>query len=350
MKTQCRNSDIISSLPQNIIDTILSLMPLQDALRTSILSKRWRYCWMTMPKLVFDLSLVHEIFDHHEHLVKSKIVDAIFHVLLLHNGPTILKFQIFIPELGMVTEFDQIILYISRKLNVKELIIDIPNTSYKLPASFFSLQGLESLGLTNCYFQPPVTFNGFNKLRSLLFDNVQLSAKALHQLLSNCPLLEDITLLYLGAGCMPNKLPTWLHLRYVCLHLCPKEQDSISSALCIIRSSPNIEKLILQMYDNRRLPIQESSMKFVDLQDGSSFTLARLKHLEIVSFSNNAFEMEFVKLIMAKSPVLKIARIEVNVRVSVDEELKILRDMIRHPLPRASPSVDLIVERQKTSS
>ncbi|XP_071735696.1 F-box/FBD/LRR-repeat protein At1g13570-like [Rutidosis leptorrhynchoides] len=146
---------------------------------------------------------------------------------------------------------------------------------------------------------------------------------------------------------MLNKLSTWLHLKYVCLQLCPREQNAISSALCIIRSSPNIEKLIFQMYDNEELPIQESSMKFDDLQHDLSLTLDHLKHFEIVSFSNNVFEMEFVKLVMAKSPILKIARIELNKNVFVDEELKILRDMVRCPFPRASSLADLIVERPK---
>ncbi|XP_071735687.1 F-box/FBD/LRR-repeat protein At1g13570-like [Rutidosis leptorrhynchoides] len=195
MKTQRLSLDIISSLPQNIIETILTLMPIRDALRTSILSKKWRYSWMTMPKLVFDNNLVRAI-SGTGILLKYKLVNAIFHVLLLHSGPTILKFELSVNKLGMETEFDQIILFLSRRINVKCLIIE--NNSdpcYKLPTSFFLIKGLESLELFCCDFEPPLTFNGFNKLRDVYFEDVRVTAEVLQNFLSSCPLLEEVFLI-----------------------------------------------------------------------------------------------------------------------------------------------------------
>ena len=53
-----------------------------------------------------------------------------------------------------------------------------------------------------------------------------------------------IWLQFLGAGGMPQKLPTSLvNLRRLFLSMCLKEQADISSALCLMRSSPNLEKL-----------------------------------------------------------------------------------------------------------
>ncbi|KAL0314754.1 UNVERIFIED_CONTAM: F-box/FBD/LRR-repeat protein [Sesamum angustifolium] len=46
--------DRISNLPGHIIDKILSHLSLRDAVRTSILSTKWRYKWVTLPYLVFD--------------------------------------------------------------------------------------------------------------------------------------------------------------------------------------------------------------------------------------------------------------------------------------------------------
>ncbi|XP_071739443.1 F-box/FBD/LRR-repeat protein At1g13570-like [Rutidosis leptorrhynchoides] len=216
----------------------------------------------------------------------------------------------------------------------------------------------------------------------MCFENVRVHAEVLQNFLPNCPLLEDIRLLdyeeeyveensfnfvkffqcvpllhtlaisenymkFLSSGGMPRKLSTSLHLTYVCLDVCLREQDVISSVLCIIRSSPNLERIFFQMYDNEKLPIQESSIKFDDLQDDLSLTLDHLKSIDIVSFSNIACEMVFVKLIMGKSPILKIARVELSDNVSFDEELKILREMIRVQIPRASPSAQIIIERPK---
>ncbi|XP_071735715.1 F-box/FBD/LRR-repeat protein At1g13570-like [Rutidosis leptorrhynchoides] len=387
MKTQCMSLDIISSLPQNIMETILTLMPIRDALRTSILSRKWRYCWMTMPKLVFDYNLIQALAIDGI-LVQYKFVIAIFHILLMHSGPTMLKFEFDVDKWSMVTEFDQIILYLSRRINVKDLSIDTLDTFYKLPTSFYSMQGLESLELINCEFELPLTFNGFNKLKKMSFEKFQVPAQVLQRLLSNSPLLEIIRLMefdydeedfeedyekensfnfvkffecvplvhtldlseyymkYLSAGGMPSKLST-SHLKYVRLDVCLREQDGISSALCIIRSSPNLERIFLQMCGNEKLPYLGSCNKFVDLQDDLNLQLDHLIRFEIVRFSNSVFEMEFVKLIVAKSPVLKIARIELNENVSIDEELKLLRDAIYLPFPRASPSTKLIIERPK---
>ncbi|XP_071739447.1 F-box/FBD/LRR-repeat protein At1g13570-like [Rutidosis leptorrhynchoides] len=347
METQTLSLDIISSLPENIIETILSLMPIRDALRTSILSKRWKHCWMTMPKLVFDDNLVQEFFVGGR-LVKYKLVNAIFHVLLMHSGPMILEFILSINKLGMVAEFDHIILYISRKFNVEGLRVSTSGSFYKLPTSFFSLKGLDVLPLSGCYFEPPmqvdyeeeyVEENSFNFVK--LFQCVPL--------VSTLALSKNY-MKFFSSGGIPSKLSTLLHLTYICLDVCLREQDVISFVLCIIRSSPNLERIFFQMDDNEKLPIQESCLQFADLQDDLSLTLDHLKSFKIVGLSTMEFGMEFVKLIMARSTVLKIARIELNDDVSVDKELKILRDMIRFPFPRASPSAQLIIERPETTS
>lgn len=46
--------DFISDLSQSIIEKVLTELPIRDAVRTSILSKHWRYQWTTMTQLVFD--------------------------------------------------------------------------------------------------------------------------------------------------------------------------------------------------------------------------------------------------------------------------------------------------------
>ncbi|KAK1425565.1 hypothetical protein QVD17_20919 [Tagetes erecta] len=197
METQRhRRLDRINTLPENIIEHILTLMPIQDALRTSVLSKKWRYSWRSMPKLVFTDDMVKVTSSRHgwKELKKYKLVNAIFHVLLFHNGPTILEFDCSVGELQMVSECDQIIGYISRGNTVKELKFVSCDLYYKLPITFFSWQGLEDIHLTKCKFQPPLTFNGFSRLRSIVLDDVEVSAKILQAIFSNSPLLEEVFL------------------------------------------------------------------------------------------------------------------------------------------------------------
>ena len=64
--------------------------------------------------------------------------------------------------------------------------------------------------------------------------------------------------------------------------------------------------------------------------------------LEIDNFGNLKVELEFVKLILAKSPVLKKVKIFLLDNITKDEEMTLLRILLRSP--RASPLVEIIVE------
>ncbi|XP_076946191.1 F-box/FBD/LRR-repeat protein At1g13570-like [Bidens hawaiensis] len=383
-KNICCQSRDISTLPSSIAGRILSLMPIRDALRTSILSKEWRYSWRSMPKLVFTEVMVREP-------SKYKLANASFHVLMLHNGPTLLEFDCKIDHFHMEPEFTQIMSYLAKGNTVTHLSFLNVNSFYKLPVSFFSLQGLERIYIQNCTFEPPQPFNRFSYLKCISFVFVEVSAKMLQGFFSNCPLLHRIKLgiyfvlqyrldikknidfvaggnkftfvdlfqcvplirildiskyhmKYLCAGVMLHKLPTSLDdLEYLCLDVCLMEQNEISYALCIIRSSSGLVLISFTMYDNEKLPVQPTPTNFFDPQNHLDLELDCLEILEIRKFSNSPLEMEFVKLMMAKSPELEKVRIVLDSNVSVDEELKILRDFVLLSSPRASPSAKLTI-------
>lgn len=82
-------SDLISNLPCNVIECILSRLPIREAARTSILSTKWRYQWVTLSHLVFhDLGNDSYFYQRQPTLELVKIING---VLMHHNGP-ILKF------------------------------------------------------------------------------------------------------------------------------------------------------------------------------------------------------------------------------------------------------------------
>nr|GEV91608.1 hypothetical protein [Tanacetum cinerariifolium] len=96
-QAKCVCVDTISNLPLPIIENILCILPIKEAVRTSILSRNWRYNWTGIPKLVFDK----DTFD------KRNIVAAIRQVLFLHRGP-IFEFSVSMDSFTNV-ELDQII-------------------------------------------------------------------------------------------------------------------------------------------------------------------------------------------------------------------------------------------------
>lgn len=206
-KAQQLSSNITNTLPQTIIETILCFLPIEDAARTSILSREWRYKWTTIPKLVFRSSTVSERTtepDPDSDMAiarinmdqRCKLFYAIHQVLLLRQGP-IHEFTLVMNANYHCFEIDHIILHLSRNHTVKKLSLDLNETyldfihSYKLPLCAFSLHQLTDLDLNYCDIDHQPTFNGFPSLRSLRLSYVTISTKALLHLLSHCPLLKS---------------------------------------------------------------------------------------------------------------------------------------------------------------
>lgn len=183
----------INNLPGHIVDKILSHLSLRDAVRTSILSSKWRYRWVTLPYLVFDNQSV-LVSTQDQTLIKNKLVSIVDHVLLLHTGP-IHKFKLSHRDLQGVSDIDRWILYLSRG-SVKEFILEIwKGHRYKLPSSIYSCQKLIHLELFNCLLKPSPHFNGFKSLKSLDLQHITMDQLAFEHMISSCPLLERLTLM-----------------------------------------------------------------------------------------------------------------------------------------------------------
>uniref|UniRef100_M1B0P6 Ubiquitin-protein ligase n=1 Tax=Solanum tuberosum TaxID=4113 RepID=M1B0P6_SOLTU len=178
-RRHCRSlpPDILSNLPDNIIDVILMRLPCKDAMRTSILSKKWRYHWCRLTELTLDQSHWSTKEDLLDPTFKfSKIV---YQLLTLHEGP-INKFTINIVELRSCPEIDFLIYFLSRN-DIQHLVLHLPRNedeAYKL-SSLFTCSQLRHLTLDNCLIHPPSRFQGFDRLITLELCNVTISSELL---------------------------------------------------------------------------------------------------------------------------------------------------------------------------
>ncbi|KAG5521292.1 hypothetical protein RHGRI_033746 [Rhododendron griersonianum] len=201
MKNMCGSTlNIISDLPDTIIEKILVLMPIRDAVRTSVLSKNWRFNWINIPVLAFDdTSLVdpyptffRQLLPPDQLSIKNRLLATIYHVLLLHRGP-ILKFSLSISELKSCSEIDALISILSNH-GIQELTLQIrKGDPHELPQSLFSCQQLTYLNLHSCVFKRPTTFKGFPWVVCLELREVIITADLFETFVSSCPLLEQLT-------------------------------------------------------------------------------------------------------------------------------------------------------------
>ncbi|XP_050144773.1 F-box/FBD/LRR-repeat protein At1g13570-like [Malus sylvestris] len=178
--------DRISNLPSDVSEQILSFLPIKDAVKTSVLSSRWRYKTATLPHLVFD----NQCFPTKPFTTFEHIVDQ---VLVLHVGP-IHTFRL-VHEIPTATgHIVRWILHLSRNA-IKEFILDVwRKNPYKMPSCFYSCQDLVSLTLYNCLLKPPSTFKGFRSLKNLYLREVTIAQDVLQALIDCSSLLERLAL------------------------------------------------------------------------------------------------------------------------------------------------------------
>ncbi|KAJ7943257.1 F-box/FBD/LRR-repeat protein [Quillaja saponaria] len=185
-------ADLISDLPQSIIESILTQLPIRDAVRTSILSSKWRYKWTTLTQLVFDEECVPR---NERTLFQKSLVNFVTHVLFLHQGP-IHKFQISASYLQSCPDIDQWILFLSRN-DIKELGLEFGEGQwFRVPSCLYNCKKLTQLALVRCELDPPINFNGFISLKSLNLHQVLVPPDAIENIICSCPCLESLSLSY----------------------------------------------------------------------------------------------------------------------------------------------------------
>ena len=185
-------ADVISDLPRNVIDSIVECLPLRDAARLSVLSRKWRDIWISMPYLTFNAYFFASVLQEKIH-VTHEFSGIVSKILFHHKGP-ILKFSLYVPRLGLRPDVVQWISFLSTS-GVKEFNLE---NQYKMPlqlsSDLFSFVGLEKLKLHFCVFSPLPNLTCFKRLVSLVLCNVKFREGTFEDLINRCPLLEELTL------------------------------------------------------------------------------------------------------------------------------------------------------------
>lgn len=189
--------DRISELPDPILTHLLSFIPTKSAIKTTILSKRWKTPCLSLPNLDFvdDKWYPDDRFDgvSRHKLNFMNLVDRILR--LRGHNIDIDRFS-----LNCVGNYDpgRVDGWIRNVVghNVKEINLNFKfKELYELGLDFYTCASVEILRL-NCKILVDVPENvGFSRLKVLEFICVKFSSfESVEKLLLNCPLLEDLVI------------------------------------------------------------------------------------------------------------------------------------------------------------
>ncbi|KAF3632945.1 putative F-box/FBD/LRR-repeat protein-like [Capsicum annuum] len=171
-----------------------------------------------------------------------------------------------------------------------------------------------------CSFANASTLGSFISSHRQLLEHLALekySDNANHMEI-NAPKLRSFV--FIGPGEVPGKLPSALNClkRLYLSEVCVAEHVEVAWALCLKRSSPYLEELEIK---------GEIPASFSDA------TYNYLRAVKIKGVAGAKVEMQLIKVLLAKSPVLR--RMVIDPDIEGDESLKELAQITK--FQRASP-------------
>ncbi|XP_071734763.1 F-box/FBD/LRR-repeat protein At1g13570-like isoform X2 [Rutidosis leptorrhynchoides] len=307
--------DVINTMPSNVVSFILDFLPLQDAVRTSILSKNWRYKWTTINQVVFGN-------DFFEYIMRTKgDVDGriITRVLVYHEG-SITKFVLDIPR---HKRFDDDDIYLWAKLlstkSVKEMIIVNKNiTPIVLPTRLFSFVDLKHLKLCCCCFHG-ASLGGFPKLLSLDLEWVN----SWELIIGLCPLLEVLQI-YHPLAMTKMKLDDFAKLKNLkrlflslsMLYHHHHHHDAAIPSLDIFKLVaflPKLHRLTLDLQKCSRAIDKDrvfpSPVTHGQVKAGITGYLQQLRNVDLVFTKDSQVELSFIKCLLDNCCLLQLITI-----------------------------------------
>ncbi|KAK4588938.1 hypothetical protein RGQ29_019801 [Quercus rubra] len=180
----------MSDLPESLLTHILSFLPTQKAITTSILSSRWKDLWTLVPKLDINTEELHPI-DKHEHNHFSRFLD-------LHKAPYLRTCRITYDFADCCSNLvDTWVNHVAaREVEELDLVINRDNDEWKpleLPHRVYYCKTLVVLKLLGrIMIDPPPSFQ-FPSLKKLGLFRLAYKSDSFFRLLSGCPVLEDLS-------------------------------------------------------------------------------------------------------------------------------------------------------------
>ncbi|KAK1380455.1 F-box domain-containing protein [Heracleum sosnowskyi] len=212
------NNDVISELPQEVLSQMISLLPLKEAVRTSILSKSWISKWTTHLDIVCDIeSIIGFLSDEHtyEDFLEiqdktEKFVERVDHIIQQRcKGPKLNSIYISFPLSGKDESQIASWIYDAVAMGVKSIYFDstggsdfvidaslgVPTFPFSVLTAFDKACTVQRLWLFSCSLGPLSISDTLASLVNVRFDSVNFTDEQLDAMICNCLFLEKMVLI-----------------------------------------------------------------------------------------------------------------------------------------------------------
>ncbi|RHN66877.1 putative F-box domain, leucine-rich repeat domain, L domain-containing protein [Medicago truncatula] len=198
-----QNFDMISLLPDTLLFIIISLIPFKEAVRTSILSKRWLHLWKNTTNIEFNEHFfVGSEFQRWDFLH--------FITLCIENyqeNSIVEKLSLTLADPGHVTSSEIVERCVDFAIQQGVIDLDLdfsspywteedieePEALFELRTKVYENKTLKSLKLFSCNF-PENELMKFHALKEVSLGWMELKNNAIETLLSNCKMIEILNI------------------------------------------------------------------------------------------------------------------------------------------------------------
>ncbi|TKY48248.1 F-box/LRR-repeat protein [Spatholobus suberectus] len=253
--------DMITQLPDPILQHILLFLPTSDAARMGTVSKSWLNQWNSLFLSHFSMNeTTHSLenfmpwVDQSFSTLRAPEENRIIHsfVLNLHfvraRHPFDLKGMYYVSLITFIDDWISLVL----KNCVKHIKLSFSNITYALPSDIFSAKSFLTLTIQGCSIlgEPlsPGAHAPFNCLKELALLRVDASSYVVEEILYCSPLLEKVVLKEIGnMGSL--KICNLPRLSYV------EVEQTLEDGLKI--EAPNLRTLVLQLYGSAKVYVSD---------------------------------------------------------------------------------------------
>ncbi|EOA32148.1 hypothetical protein CARUB_v10015399mg, partial [Capsella rubella] len=326
--------DRISALHEDLLVQILTLVPVKDAVKTMVLSKRWSFLWTMMHRLDYiekdrDEKIVWDFLDKSLQLNKAPVLESLR--IRIHRQCPLVD-----ADLGKWVS-------VAVERCARELILILCHLSdpTSLPKRLYTCKTLVQLILSDKILVDVPSPACFPSLKFLVLSRVVYKDQDSHvKLLSSCPVLRQLLVVRTkrdNVNRFSVKVPSLLLLTYVYFPLPDNNDDKplvIDSPGLIfvnitvadplrdsfsIKNMPRLEGAIISLYGyppNNELNFMTSfsSVRILSLRSlkvgcCNAINFPRLIELKLCLPSSEHHWMEPLMLLLHNAPKLKTLRI-----------------------------------------